>query len=46
VVTASEMKTKSLSEGNVEKTYTKLQMEELSKPLWSDGWTRFPSKGN
>ena len=39
------MKTKALGDGNVEKTYTKAEMEALSKPTWSNGWTRFPNKG-
>jgi hypothetical protein len=46
VFTATDMKTKALSQGNVEKTYTKAEMETLSKPIWINGWTRFPTKGN
>ncbi len=46
VFTALQMKEKALGEGNVEKSYTKAEMESLSKPFWSNGWTRFPSKGN
>lgn len=46
VFTATEMKTKALSEGNLEKQYTKQDMEVLSKPSWTTGWTRFPTKGN
>ena len=44
--TASDMKTKALTQGNKEVSYTKAQMETLSKPTWSNGWTRFPQKGN
>jgi hypothetical protein len=46
IFTAAQMKEKALGEGNVEKTYTKIEMENLSKPLWTNGWTRFPQKGN
>lgn len=44
--TALDMKTKALGEGNKEVSYSKLEMETLSKPTWSNGWTRFPTKGN
>ena len=44
--TALQMKEKSLSEGNLEKNYTKAELESLSKPIWTNGWTRFPTKGN
>jgi hypothetical protein len=40
------MKEKSLSEGNLEKNYTRAELEILSKPIWTNGWTRFPSRGN
>jgi len=43
--TTSDIKTKALSQGNKEVSYTKAQMETLSKPMWSNGWTRFPEKG-
>ena len=43
--TAIQMKEKALGEGNVEKNYTKLEMEALARPSWINGWTRFPSKG-
>lgn len=46
VITAADMKVKALSEGNKEVTYTKAEMETLSKPIWTNGWTRFPTKGN
>ena len=45
VFTAADMKTKSLSQGNKEVSYTKLEMEALARPSWINGWTRFPSKG-
>lgn len=40
-----DMKSKALSEGNSEKQYTKQEMENLSKPIWINNWTRFPNKG-
>lgn len=46
VFIATDMKTKALGEGNKEVTYTKSEMENLSKPVWTTGWTRFPTKGN
>ena len=46
VITAADMKLKALSEGNKEVSYTKAEMETLSKPTWVSGWTRFPTKGN
>lgn len=46
IFTALQMKEKSLSEGNLEKNYTKAELELLSKPVWTNGWTRFPTKGN
>jgi hypothetical protein len=45
VITASDMKTKALGQGNKEVSYTKNDIETLSKPSWSTGWTRFPEKG-
>jgi hypothetical protein len=45
VFTAVDMKSKALSEGNKEVSYTKAEMEALSKPTWISGWTRFPTKG-
>jgi hypothetical protein len=45
VFTAADMKTKSLSQGNKEVSYTKLEMEALTRPSWVNGWTRFPAKG-
>jgi hypothetical protein len=45
VITAADMKIKALTQGNKEVSYTKQQMEELSKPSWISGWTRFPLKG-
>ena len=46
VITAANMKVKAISEGNKEVSYTKAEMETLSKPIWSNSWTRFPNKGN
>ncbi len=46
IITSVDVKTKALSEGNVEKSYTKTEMETLSKPTWTNGWTKFPTKGN
>jgi hypothetical protein len=46
VFTAVDMKVKAISEGNKEVSYTKTEMETLSKPIWISGWTRFPTKGN
>jgi hypothetical protein len=45
VINALEMKTKALSQGNKEVSYTNTEMEVLSKPIWINGWTRFPVKG-
>lgn len=45
VITAADMKIKSLAAGNKEVLYTKTEMEMLSKPSWINGWTRFPLKG-
>jgi hypothetical protein len=45
VINALEMKTKALSQGNKEVSYTNNEMEVLSKPIWINGWTRFPVKG-
>ena len=45
IFTAADMKTKALTQGNKEVSYTKQQMEDLSKPSWINGWTRFPIKG-
>ena len=45
VFIAANMKIKALGEGNIEKNYTKLEMEALARPSWINGWTRFPSKG-
>ena len=45
IITAVDMKTKSLSQGNKEISYTKNEMEVLSKPIWINGWTKFPVKG-
>lgn len=44
--TASEMKVKALSQGNSERVYSTSELEVLTNPSWTQGWTRFPSKGN
>ena len=46
IITSDAVKTKALSEGNTEITLTKSEIETLSKPTWTNGWTRFPTKGN
>lgn len=46
VITAADMKIKALNSGNKEVSYTKNEMEVLSKPSWIIGWTKFPVKGN
>ena len=45
VITAADMKIKALNSGNKEVSYTKNEMEVLSKPSWINGWTKFPLKG-
>lgn len=45
VINAADMKTKALGQGNKEVSYTKNEMEVLSKPSWINGWTKFPAKG-
>jgi hypothetical protein len=46
IFTALNMKTKALSKNNKEVNYTKAEMDIISKPIWINGWTRFPIKGN
>ncbi len=46
IITSDLVKTKALSEGNTEITLTPTEIETLSKPNWTNGWTRFPTKGN
>ena len=46
VITANDMKSKALNSGNKEVSYTKNEMEAVSKPSWITGWTKFPVKGN
>lgn len=46
VFTATEMKTKALSQSNTEKTFSASELQSLANPVWSNGWTRFPTKGN
>jgi hypothetical protein len=44
--TSSDMKTKALSQGNIEKTFSISELQVLTTPNWTQGWTRFPLKGN
>jgi hypothetical protein len=46
IITSDLVKTKALSEGNIEITLTAVEIETLSKPTWTNGWTKFPTKGN
>jgi hypothetical protein len=46
IITSVGVKTKALSEGNIEITLTPTEIETLSKPNWAAGWARFPTKGN
>jgi hypothetical protein len=46
IITSDLVKTKALSEGNTEITLTATEIETLSKPTWTAGWTKFPTKGN
>jgi hypothetical protein len=46
IITSDAVKTKALSEGNTEITLTPTEIETLSKPNWTAGWTKFPTKGN
>jgi len=46
IITSDLVKTKALSEGNTEITLTPTEIETLSKPNWTSGWTKFPTKGN
>lgn len=45
VITALEMKQKALADGNKEVNYDAAAMLQLSRPSWTNGWTRFPAKG-
>lgn len=42
VITSTEVKTKALSQGNKE---IDVVIPEISTPLWTNGWTKFPVKG-
>jgi hypothetical protein len=46
ILTSLEVKTKALTQGNKQVLYTKNEVETISKPGWTIGWTRFPTKGN
>jgi len=43
ILTSEQLKTLALSKSNKEITSV---LSDLDKPIWSNGWTRFPSKGN
>ena len=43
ILTSEQLKTLALSKSNKE---IDVVIPELDKPVWSSGWTRFPSKGN
>ena len=43
ILTNDQLKTLVLSKSNKEITNV---LSDLDKPIWSNGWTRFPSKGN
>ena len=43
ILTSEQLKTLALSKNNKEITTA---TTDLDKPIWINGWTRFPSKGN
>jgi hypothetical protein len=43
ILTSEQLKTLALSKSNKE---VNVVIPELDKPVWVNGWTRFPSKGN
>ena len=43
ILTSEQLKTLALSKSNKE---IDVVIPELDKPIWSNGWTRFPEKGN
>jgi hypothetical protein len=43
ILTSEQLKTLALSKSNKE---VDVAIPELDKPIWVNGWTRFPSKGN
>jgi len=43
ILTSDQLKTLSLGKGNKE---IDAVIPELSTPAWTNGWTRFPAKGN
>lgn len=45
VFSVNDMKTKALTQGNTEKTYSTSELQVLTTPSWTQGWTRFPTKG-
>lgn len=46
VITSADVKTKALANGNTEVQFTEQQIQSILVPVWSSGWTRFPSKGD
>ena len=45
IITAADMKTKALDEGNVEVVFSESDIQTLANPTWSQGWTRFVGRG-
>lgn len=45
IFTSLQMKEKSLLDGNKEVNYDVSSINSISKPFWTEGWTRFPVKG-
>jgi len=45
IMSSADVKTKSLSEGNIEKVFSESEINELSKPNWIQKWVRLPQKG-
>lgn len=45
IMSSADVKTKSLSEGNIEKVFSESEINELSKPTWIQKWVRLPQKG-
>lgn len=45
IMSSADVKTRCLSEGNIEKVFSESEINELSKPIWIQKWGRFPQKG-
>ena len=45
IMSSADVKTRCLSEGNIEKVFSDSEINELSKPIWIQKWGRFPQKG-